>query len=231
MDRAGIRPSVWGAVVGLLTAAAVVAVMYESRRPAETASETDVPAVADETAAVEPETSDESRPAAARSPVRRPAAPQEPVPYIENLVWGDIDLREAQAVMPDNLYWKWGAPTSDPDEIAAREEEKKRRNEEYGRVLSGDADETAVDAYYDYRERLSADYLEFAQWMRHRYGDGLSEEFRGLLDLSIKLNAARLAQIAGDRVNAREHSRTRAEIRADWLSQQKEFGALERDDR
>jgi len=181
-----------------------------------------VPEVAEEAkSSAYPEPAAGRRSPVVQSPSR---VPEEPVPYIPNLVWGEIDLREAQAVMPDNLYWKWGAPTSDPDELAAREEEERRRNEEYGRVLSGDANEEEVDAYYDYRERLSTDYLEFAQWMRNRYADTLSEEFRGLLDLSIKLHAARLAQIPLDRERSLEHSRTQAEVRADWQRQQEEFG-------
>jgi len=150
-------------------------------------------------------------------------AADDPVPYIDGLVWGDIDLREVKAVMPDNLYWKLGAPTKDPDELAAREEESKRRNEQYGRVLSGDADESEVDAYYDYRERLSSDYLEIADYMRRRFDGSLSEEFAGMLELAVKLHSARLARLPAEREASLEHSRERAKVREDWKRQQEEF--------
>lgn len=107
--------------------------------------------------------------------------------------------------------------------LEAREEEKKRRNEEYGRVLSGDANEEQVNAYYDYRERISTDFLEFAEWMSNRYGDKVPDQFRGLLDLSVNLHKARLAEIPRDREDALARSREREKIREDWRREQEEF--------
>jgi hypothetical protein len=216
----GVRPGVGLAVAAVLLAlAAVVVVLERTRSSAPEPTEETASADASATATVSDPNESPARPA---PPANRPAP--EPPAYIENLVWGDIDLREARAVMPDNLYWELGAPTNDPAVLEAREAEKKRRNEEYGRVLAGDANEAEVNAYYDYRERLSTDYLEFSEWMKNRYGDGLAEQFRGLLDLSIKLHTARLAQIATDRADALERSVARAKIREDWKRQQKEFG-------
>lgn len=206
-------------VIAAVVALVAVVIALEPRRnaappPLPPGLSSDVPA------AIAP-ADDETNSRRPAPPAARPAP--EPPAYIENLVWGEIDLREAQAVMPDNLYWQLGAPTSDPDVLAAREEDKRRRNDEYGRVLAGDADEEEVDAYYDYRERLSSDYLEFSEWMKNRYGEALPEQMRGLLDLSIKLHTARLAQLASEREGALEHSRERAKIRADWKHQQEEF--------
>ena len=216
MRKGGIRRSVWVAVVASMAALGVAVAVLESRRspqpqaPAEPWS---------------PEQAAPPQPAAAEqpAPARKSSKPPEEVPYIEGLVWGDIDLREAQAVMPDNLYWQQGAPTKDPAVLEAREQEKKRRNEEYGRVLAGDANEDEVNAYYDYRERLSTDYLEFAEWMNNRYGDKISDEFRGMLELSIKLHKARLAQIPQDRDDALARSREHEKIREDWRREQEEF--------
>jgi hypothetical protein len=208
---------VWLAVLGWLAVLAAVVVVLERR------SSTSVPVppsapLADATA---PPPS--AAPEADTAKRTRQAAVEEPVPYIENLVWGDIDLREAQAVMPDNLYWQLGAPTSDPAVLAAREEEKKRRNEEYGQVLSGDANAEQVDAYYDYRELISADFLEFAEWMKNRYAGKINDEFEGMLDLSIRLHKARLAQIPQDRQDAIQRSKEREKIREDWRREQAEF--------
>jgi hypothetical protein len=215
----GIRRGVlWGVAGWLVTLALAVIVLELRRSPPREELPESAPAEITTAPLVDAESAETSR-----RPWSQSAKGREPVPYIENLVWGEIDLREAQAVMPDNMYWEHGAPTSDPAVLEAREQEEKRRNEEYGKVLSGDANEAEVLAYYDYREHLSKDYLEFAEWMRNRYGDGISEQFRGLLDLSIKLHTARLAQIPLDRDEALERSRTRARIREEWQREQAEF--------
>jgi len=153
----------------------------------------------------------------------RPLTEEDRVPYIENWVWGDIDLRGVQAAMPDNLYWKLGAPTKDPAVLEAREQEKKQRNEEYGRVLSGDATEEEVNAYYAYRERLSTDFLEIADYMRRQFDSSASDELKGMLELAVKLHTARLAQLPADREAALEHSRAQAKAREEWRKQQEEF--------
>ena len=216
-ENGRIRRSVWLAVLGWLVALAAVVVVLERSGPEVARDQTGAPP---------------SAPAASASPSalppltesRRPSrVAEEPPPYIENLVWGEIDLREAQAVMPDNLYWQLGAPTSDPETLAAREEERKRRNEEYGLVLSGDANEAQVDAYYDYREQISTDFLEFAEWMKNRYTGKINDEFEGMLDLSIRLHKARLAQIPQDREDALVRSREREKIREEWRREQEEF--------
>lgn len=155
---------------------------------------------------------------------RSELAQTEPVPYIEGLVWGDLDLREARELMPDNLYWKLGSPTKDPAILEARDEERRQRNEEFGRVLAGDASDDEVRAYYDYRTRLSTDYLEFSEFMSRRFRDTLSDEMKGLLDLSVKMHAMRLAEIPTAMETALEHNRERARIREEWQKEQAEFG-------
>ena len=217
MAEAGVRRSVWVPVLVSMAALVVVVGVLEARRAAQPPAPVEPPAAVQSPAPRLPLATAEPPAARNRSEVR------EEVPFIDGLVWGDIDLREAQAVMPDNLYWQKGAPTKDPAVLEAREQEKKRRNEEYGRVLAGDANEAEVNAYYDYRERLSTDYLEFAEWMRNRYGDKISDEFRGMLDLSIKLHKARLAQIPQDREDALARSREHEKIRQDWQREQEEF--------
>jgi hypothetical protein len=216
-ETEGVRRNVWLGVLGWLAVLAAVVIVLERR------STTSVPAPPSAPAADATAPKPSAAPEADTAKRTRQAAVEEPVPYIENLVWGDIDLREAQAVMPDNLYWQLGAPTSDPEVLAAREEEKKRRNEEYGLVLSGDANAEQVDAYYDYRELISTDFLEFAEWMKNRYAGKINDEFEGMLDLSIRLHQARLAQIPSDRQDAIQRSNEREKIREDWRREQAEF--------
>lgn len=224
MDDKRIRPGVWLTAVGLLTAIAVVVVVLETRRASRAPEAKPPPQAQPLASAAAPQPS--ASPAQDAEPITRtPAAEQEPVPYIEGLVFGDIDLREAREVMPENLYWKLGAPTKDPALLEEREQEKIRRNQEYGKVLSGDASEAEVRAYYDYRTRLSSDYLEFADFMNRRFRGSLTDQFQGLLDLSIKLHTARLAQIPADLEDALERSRTREKIREEWRKEKEEFSS------
>jgi hypothetical protein len=161
---------------------------------------------------------------------RRQARPASPAPvveapeYIDGLVYGELDLREALALMPDNLYWQRGSPTKDPEVLARREAEEKKRNEEYGRVLAGDASEDEVKAYYDYKKRLSSDYLEFSEFMSRRFKNADNKEFVGMLDLAMKMHAERLKLLDGELADALELSRERAKVREDWKRQQEEFG-------
>jgi hypothetical protein len=222
MDDKRIRPSVWLAVIGSVAALVAVLTLVPERRthePVSTPEETGQAATPDAPA---------DRPGARSRTASRTAPPPQAVEqpeYIEGLVWGELDLREAKALMPDNLYWKWAAPTKDPDELAARDEERRRRNDEYGRVLSGDANEDEVRAYYDYRRKLSEDYLEFAEFMARRYRNSDNKEFVGMLELATKLHTQRLAQISGELEDALERSREHAKLREDWQRQKEEFGA------
>ncbi len=226
MDDRKVRPGVWLIVAGSLAVLAVAVVVLEARRSGRT-PQVKPPLQAEPLASAAPPLQPAPPPSQAGSFTRTPPAQHEPVPYIEGLVFGDIDLREARELMPDNLYWKLGAPTKDPAVLEAREQEKSRRNQEYGKVLSGDANEDEVRAYYDYRTRLSSDYLEFADFMNRRFRDSLTDEFKGLLDLSIKLHTARMAQIPADLADALERARNQAKIREDWRREQEEFGSAQ----
>ncbi|HXC50567.1 MAG TPA: hypothetical protein VN634_06785 [Candidatus Limnocylindrales bacterium] len=226
MDDNRIRPGVWLAVVGSLgVLILVLSLLGGGRRsavapaPPETAA---IPAKPDSA----PVASGQRSHAASRS-APAPAAVEQPE-YIDGLVYGDIDLREAKALMPDNLYWQLGAPTKDPEVLAKRDEERKKRNEEYGRVLAGDANEDEVKAYYDYKTKLSSDYLEFAEFMSRRYRNSDNKEFVGMLELATKMHADRLKMLPGEMEDALERSREREKAREDWKRQQDEFGAAGR---
>lgn len=220
-----IRRGVWVAVLLSLAVLVFAVVVFRGpQRPSELPSES--PGVelpidpADSVVSAEPE---KNRPPNSPSRPTTPAV-QQPVPYIEGLVYGDIDLREARALLPDNLYWQFGAPTKDPAVLAEREAEKKRRNQEYGRVLAGDANESEVRAYYDHQVRLSSDYLEFSEFMQRRYKDHDSDEFVGMLQLAMKLHAERLAKIPEELEDALTRAREREKVRQDWQRQKEEFG-------
>jgi hypothetical protein len=76
-------------------------------------------------------------------------------------LYGALDLGEvcARGARPDNLYWEQGVPTKDPEVLEKREQEKNpHATKSTAGVLAGDANEDEVNAYYDYRQRLSSDY-------------------------------------------------------------------------
>ncbi len=235
MKNDSVRPAVVALALGVLAAAIVVIVVMESRQPDRqsdtrallTAGSTPFDSsVAGKEAGTSPAATSAAAVHAAKSATgkRAPHMPSEPVPYIEGLVYGDIDLREARELMPGNLFWRLGSPTKDEEVLAAREEERKRRNEEYGRVLSGDASEDEVRAYYDYRRRLSGDYFEFAEFMYRRHKDNPSGKFTGMLELAMKMHAAKLAELPREEEEALQRSRERAKAREEWRRQQEEFG-------
>jgi hypothetical protein len=226
MSERSIRPGVVLFTVAVLAALAAFVFLIESR-PAHPRKPPSESAEAGGTLAASPQAEKAApREAGERSPRLVAPVADEPVPYVDGLVWGDLDLREARELMPDNLFWKYGVPTKDESELAAREEEKKRRNEEYGRVLAGDASEDEVRAYYDYRRRMASDYLEFAEFMQRQLRDSSNEQLRGLIDLGLKMNAEKLKQLNAEMEDALARSRERAEIREQWRQQQQEFGDL-----
>jgi hypothetical protein len=223
MDDRPIRRGVWAGVLGSLALLGVV--LFVLNRPASQPPQT--PPVA-ETPQALPADNLPTRPDLSTGANRSALEDAEPPPFIEGELYGALDLGEVRAALPDNLYWEWGVPTKDPAELEKRDREKARRNEEYGRVLAGDANEAEVNAYYDYRERLSTDYLELADYIKRQFGEKLDERFNGLLDLAIRLNKARLAQIPSDREDALTRNRERAKIREEWQREQAEFEAARR---
>jgi len=221
MDDKRIRPGVWIGVVAFLALVVVGVALLPGRRSPAPASTPDQIAAARPTASPAGSTAERSRTSAHAA---APAGPVQQPEYIEGLVYGDIDLREARALMPDNLYWKLGSPTKDPDVLAARDEERRKRNEEYGRVLAGDANEDEVRAYYDYRRRLSSDYLQFAEFMARRYHDSDNKEFVGMLELAMKMHAQKLKDLDGELDAALQKSRDAAKARDEWQRQKQELG-------
>jgi hypothetical protein len=131
-----------------------------------------------------------------------------------------VDLERLRARIPDNLYWRLGAPTKDPQVLQARAAEEQRWNELYGKVQSGTASEEEIQRYYDHRRKLSEDYLAFARLVLQEYGDELPERDRGLYDLSIEMHTSRLAEIPGKIDEARARKQEQDRRREEWRSSQ-----------
>ncbi len=135
-------------------------------------------------------------------------------------------MEEIRRVMPENTFWKMAAPTQDERVIREREEERARWNVEYGKVLSGNASEAEILAYYAHRQRLSADYVEFTSYVLDHHGDDLSEQDIGLLELARRLHLARLAEYPKETQRAFERRVKQNEVREAWRRDEADFGAM-----
>jgi hypothetical protein len=138
--------------------------------------------------------------------------------------WATVDMDAVRKAMPDNLYWKMGAPTKDPDVLHARDEERDRWNAVYGKVLSNTATAEEIDAYYAHQELLSTDYLEFVTYMLTNYGGVLPKRDVAMLKLAGEMHLARLEEIPRKITEANERREAHDAARRAWLADQKAFG-------
>jgi hypothetical protein len=113
-----------------------------------------------------------------------------------------IDLDSLRAQIPDNLYWKYDAKTSDVEVAKERAERARQRNATYGRIQANEATEGEIRAYYDERRRLSNDYLQLTQLVLDGKAGEVSERDRGLFELTANLHRDRLKQIERDQADA-----------------------------
>jgi hypothetical protein len=127
-----------------------------------------------------------------------------------------LDLDALRERLPDNLYWRFGAPTSNPQVLAERAEHDRRMQESLGRINSGTASEKEIRAYFDEQRQLSEDYLAFVKEVLTDHGDELSEEERGLYELAGRMHAARLKELDRRIQDALARKRLQDERRAAW---------------
>ncbi|WP_434381108.1 hypothetical protein [Melittangium boletus] len=122
-----------------------------------------------------------------------------------------VDLSHLRERLPDNLYWRMGAPTTDPEELRQREQEERSWNTLYGKVLSNTASEAEIHAYYAHRRQVSEDFMAFAALVLEEYGPRLPETERGLYELSIRMHHTRLEELPQriDEALARKHVQER----------------------
>jgi hypothetical protein len=143
--------------------------------------------------------------------------------------WENVDLEAIRRELPDNLYFEMAMPTDDPSILEARDAERARWNDEYGKVLSGNATEEEITAYYDHRHRVSSDYVEFTRYVLAHHVDELPPRDVALLELAEKMHEARLEEIPRKLEEARERKRQQDEARARWQAEEEEFRGVEGD--
>lgn len=133
----------------------------------------------------------------------------------------NLDFEALRARSPDNLYWELAVPADDEDVLRARAAEKKRRNEQYGRVLASTATVAEIEDYYAYRQKLSEDYIEVSQLILDAHGDSLSDRDVGLLELSISLHTSRLAEYPKSLDDALRRKSEYDQVKQAWQEQQR----------
>ncbi|XXF79955.1 hypothetical protein P2318_09455 [Myxococcaceae bacterium GXIMD 01537] len=128
-----------------------------------------------------------------------------------------VDLESLRARIPDNLYWKLGAPTKDEAEERRRAEDEARWNELFGKVQSGTGTEAEVRQYYAHRQQVSEDYIAFAKLVLGEYGEKLPERDRGMYELSIRMHSTRLSEIPRQIDDALARAKAQEQRRKEWL--------------
>lgn len=127
-----------------------------------------------------------------------------------------VDLQALRAKLPDNVYWTLAAPTQDPEVLKQRDEETRRWNDVYGKVLSGMATEEEVHQYYAHRREVSEDMMAFASTVLADYGDQLPEQERGLYELSLDMHRTRLSELPRQEQEALARRKEQERRREAW---------------
>jgi hypothetical protein len=215
----------WKLPLGLGLGAVLVAVLFAvlggGERPPAEVRERPVAAVAPSPApASSPPPGPVASAAASESPeesldklLQVPPAPSSEEPRTEY----PVKMEELRARLPDNLYWEMDAPTKDPQVLQKRAEAQRKWNELFGKVQSGDASEEEIHRYYDYRRKLSEDYIAVANLMLTEGGDKLPERDRGLLELSIRMHQDRLKAVPRQVEEALARKQLQDQRREEWI--------------
>ena len=131
-----------------------------------------------------------------------------------------VDLEALQALLPENLYWRFGVPTDDPAVAEERERFNGTLQQVFGRIQSNTATEEEIDWYYDHKEALSRDYLELSQTVLQTHGDELPLRERGLYELSVSMHTHRLSEYPAHRSDAKRRKKLQDEKREAWQASQ-----------
>ena len=139
--------------------------------------------------------------------------------------WAKVDLNSLEQEIPNNLYWTFGAPTTDATLLEQRKENKAHWEKEYGKVLSNTATEQEIRTYYAHKNAISTDYIEFSTLLLNRYSTVLPEEAYGLQTFARNLHLAQLEEIPRKLAAALERQNKHEERRNAWLGDKEAFEA------
>jgi hypothetical protein len=110
-----------------------------------------------------------------------------------------IDIEALRAKLPDNLYFRQDAPTTDETELERRHQEQVQWNERFGRVQSGEATAEEIATYFEHQERVSRDYVQFCEAALEMGKTTLPDRDRGLFEYGVVLHTQKLKDLPGHR--------------------------------
>lgn len=139
--------------------------------------------------------------------------------------WSKVDLHTVREALPDNMYWEFASPTTDPLLLEQREANEQFWQKEYQKILSGQAADIEIHAYYDYLQQLFEDYVTFTEHVLVHYADALPDRDAGLLKLTQELHRSRLAELPQKRFNAIKRNQSFASKRQEWLADKAAYEA------
>jgi hypothetical protein len=224
----------WGSVVGSLALVALAGAFYLASgppRPPFASRSVAGPVSSSPPAGVESPGGSAGAPlAAAEASGEAAESGPEGVPgdtdFESALRWSLVDLESVREALPENLYWKMSSPSSDPELLAWREEERARWNREYGKVLSGIASDEEIADYFELRRRISEDAVEFSVYLSSHFGSVLPERDLGLLSLASRLHQARLEELPRREAEAIARKQELDRRREAWLRDEAAFGSV-----
>jgi hypothetical protein len=158
-------------------------------------------------------------PASNPEPVPQPAPRLMSEPAEDPAAGYPLDMEALRSRIPDNLYWTTAAPTKDPRELQARVEQERRQNTLFGKIQAGDATEEEIHQYFDFRRKLSEDYLVFAGMVLGEYGSQLPERDQGVLELSVQMHRGKLKELPRQREEALARRELQERRREAWRRQ------------
>jgi hypothetical protein len=207
---------------GALAAALLALLVAGAFRAERTARDTEPAASGRGAPARSPPPRADGPPPATSGPVQGDAGEDLEEPAIAAPPSGDggaypVDLEHLRALLPDNLYFRLGAPTDDPALLQERADEERRWNDLHGKIQSNTATEEEIRSYYDHRRELSEDYVEFASLVLEEYGDKLPERDQGLYALSIKMHRKRLEEIPRNLEDALARRIAHEKRKQEWI--------------
>ncbi len=149
-------------------------------------------------------------------------APSDEIPVLAEELTEEpypVDLDALRAELPDNLYWALGAPTDDSEILRERKQHQARVTRVWGLIQSNTASLEDIDWFYDHKEQLSRDYLQFTERVLEKYGSELPERDLGLYELSKSMHEHRLRDYPGDREDAKRRKALQDEKRRAWKTE------------
>lgn len=133
-------------------------------------------------------------------------------------LWPNVDWDEVRAKTPGSLVWTQMMPADTEAERRRRADRASADNESWGRIQAGMAESDEIERYYDAREDLLTDNLEFVGILLEDHRNAIPERDLGLLEMAFAMTYKRIQKLPEERERAfrwqADHADRRAEANA-----------------